>query len=125
MLDRDRFRDIVDLRVKRDEIPAILPLEILHEPGMARVKNNQPVHAPDFSRQHVVEQLMQTPRAGIFVVEFDHLVEPQPSKGIGDFLGIADGSRNRRGQHVVFNPNNDGPRFVVEPFRFPQLGFRG
>ncbi len=125
LIESDGLSDIIELGVHRNQIAQILPVGILRHPGMPRIKQHQTIHPPDLARQHIRQELPQMAKAGILVIDLDHFVEAHLTKCLSHRFGVRHRSGNRRSQQIMLHTDDHRPRFVVEPFGFPQLSGRG
>lgn len=123
LIQRNGFGGIVELRVPRDHKARILGLSILRQPGVAGKKEHDTVLSPDLTRQIIVENVEETSGGRLLVLDFDDLIKPEPSQRLRDRVRAFERSHTWRDE-IVLDADDDGPRFIVQPLRFPDLGNR-
>ena len=80
MIERDGFVGIGQLGVPGNKVAQFFGLGVLHNPGMSSKENHHSILAPHFARQVVVENLHETLKARVLILELDHFIETQSSQ---------------------------------------------
>jgi hypothetical protein len=86
---------------------------------MSNEIEHQSIISTDLAGQEIREGLLQTSETRILVVEFNNFFEAYPAERLGYGFGILNRAGNFRSQEIVLDPDHNGPRLVIQPFRLP------
>jgi hypothetical protein len=121
VIHRDGFGGVVDLSIPGDQVAEVLRMHVRHGAGVTGEEQHHAVLTADLPRKIVVQDRVEAARAGLFVIEFDHLIKPHLLQGLGDRFGIRHGALEFRRHEVVLNPDHDTPGLIVQALRSTDL----
>ncbi len=114
-VERNDLVHVLPLGVPRDEIPEVLAVAILGDPGMAGEDDDEAVLPSDLPGQEVHENGVQPLEAGVLVIELDDFFESSCAQRVPDGLGVADGAGQLGRDQVLVDADDQPPGLVVEP----------
>ena len=94
----------------------------MRDAGVPGEIDHETVLSADLARQKIDECLLQSPGAGVFIVEFEDFFESQLVQDLGHGLRVLNGAWDFRRKQIVFDPNDHAPRFVIQSLRLSELG---